>query len=185
MGVDSESMTTRSKSIAAYIVSQDKSKILLVRQKFKNHHAVPADHPTGTYWDLPCGKIETNNFLADMAREVLEETGATITGRMEFAYETSRHQPLEDFIQTTTVMTASVNEDVVLQPQDPDQQILEARWFNMDEAKQILEEHPDMARREPLLEFMSSTDGIISRKWHYQADSNNVLHNVSSLKLAS
>jgi 8-oxo-dGTP pyrophosphatase MutT (NUDIX family) len=164
-------------SIGAIIYNLDGTHILLVEQPFKKHHG----KTNGTYWDTPCGSIEHDeqgNSIPALAREIMEEAGLKMLNATGHAYTVCKHDPKDDFRLNVTMMTVSVDESTAPKPQDPDQHILDAQWFPLDEAKALIALHPDRSRREPLLEYLNAPNGLIPRDWSYEMDENRQLQRV-------
>jgi ADP-ribose pyrophosphatase YjhB (NUDIX family) len=126
----------RTIQIAAGILEKG-DPILLIRQQGKMD-----DRP---YWTLPGGKVEPG----ELTREILEETGLTISGPFQRAYLAMAFR--------AETFTGEPN------PKDPDQVVLEARFFQRNEALRLIDEfQPLRIMKDPIL----LTSGETRRRAH-------------------
>jgi 8-oxo-dGTP diphosphatase len=126
--------------IAAAIV-RDGDTLLLVR------HGAPGEEP---YWSTPGGVLEEGELVTEgLAREVREETGLEIVdpGRVAFVVQIDNRRPLQVHESRgpgggylATVWTFDVARWTgLVQPNDPDGFVREARFLPIEEAVGHLE----------------------------------------------
>jgi 8-oxo-dGTP diphosphatase len=125
--------------VVAALLRRDEE-VLLVSQKG------PDDDRA--YWALPGGVVEPEEALTTaLAREVGEEVGLRVLdpGRLAFLTQTP----------TSITFTFEVAEwDGQLRPADPDDLVMEARFFSVEVAIDKLAELPVSSMREPVVSYL-------------------------------
>jgi 8-oxo-dGTP diphosphatase len=144
------------------------SELLLVRQ----HRPGRAE----AYWELPGGRVEPGEALADaVIRELREETGLVVTnaGNMLF---TIAH---ESATRTLAGFIFEVGRwDGDLAPNDPEALILDARFLPRAEAIAELERIPWRFMSEPTVKYLRG-EIPAGATWHYADRPDGTTHLVS------
>lgn len=124
-------------------------KVLLVQDR---------DYFTGEpLWTLPSGAIEADESRAvAAAREIAEESGCTINPSELEPIATSEVRQDGRRLSYSWNFTATAA-DPHLAPADPDETVDDARWFERDEAAELLTRHRYDPIREPVLRFLAGT----------------------------
>lgn len=111
---------------------------------------VREEYPTwgGAHWNIPSGRVEEHETPDQGAcRELAEETGLLVApAHMVLVATSSVVSPGK--VSRAWTFTVAV-EDPVLDVQDPDGLIQDARWFAIDEALAVLSELPYRPLSEP------------------------------------
>jgi len=146
-------MARREFVVAAAILLDAQGRVLLVGNDWQGHGKVR--------WTLPGGVVERGESTLDaLAREVLEETGLTITHIDELAYAVH----VEDQRRNDRAISFAflAHYDGLLNPRDPDGFIVEARFMPAEEIRSII---PLPPLRDPLLHYLS--DRIAGRFYSF------------------
>ncbi|MCR8645519.1 NUDIX hydrolase [Paenibacillus sp. N1-5-1-14] len=132
----------------ALLLDESSRKVLLVRNGTE----------VSSYWSFPGGKVEGTETLEQaVVREAREETGLIIkieglySVREVFFRELGHHALLFTFYAKIV--------DGELRISDPDNEILEVSWFDIDTANRIMPYIPDHIK--------VPTDGIMSSAHYY------------------
>lgn len=138
-------MARREFVVAAAILLDAKGRVLLVGNDWQGYGNVR--------YTLPGGVVERGeSTLEALSREVKEETGLIITDVHHLAYAVH----VEDRRRNDRAVSFAfhANYDGLLNPRDPDGFIVEARFFPVEEVKDII---PIAPLREPLVAYLSGT----------------------------
>lgn len=151
------------KSVASALVRQDDD-VLLIRHK-------SSFLPDVTFWTLPGGKVELGEtFLRAAVREIYEEAGLKVTEDMaKLAYACEYSNSFDK-----TAWRIEVYEfkefDGEVHPNDPDDEILEARFFDLEEAIELLSQQTWPMVKEPAIAYLRQDAFEMKRLWRYQYD---------------
>lgn len=146
-------MARREFVVAAAILLDPRGRVLLVGNDWQGFGHVR--------YTLPGGVVERGESTLDaLSREVKEETGLNITRIEHLAY--SVH--VEDVRRNDRALSFAfvATYDGLLNPNDPDGFIVEARFFPVDEVEKMI---PIPPIREPLANYLR--DGRAGRFYSY------------------
>ena len=149
------SVARREFVVAAAILLDRQGRVLLVGNDWQGFGNVR--------YTLPGGVVERGESTLDaLSREVKEETGLNITRVAHLAYAVH----VEDMRRNDRAVSfAFVAEyDGLLNPRDPDGFIVEARFFPVEEAEQLI---PIPPLRDPLTNYLR--DGRAGRFYTYSS----------------
>jgi 8-oxo-dGTP diphosphatase len=134
-----------------------KGQLLMVQQQGPQDPA-PA-------WALPGGRVEPGeHLLQTLARELREETGLTlIPASAELLYATEVWDEGDAMHLVAFTFRCAVSTDTPI-PDDPDGLILEARFVPLNQAAQLLHDHPYPPMAEPTQRWLS---GERASFWSY------------------
>ena len=134
-------------------------RIVLVRERH--------DHWGGAFWNIPSGQVETHETPAlGAARELAEETGLVVAPEDLHLVGTSSTATGER--RSLAWNFTTVVDSPALAVDDPDELILEARWFTRDEAIGLLGRLPYRPLAEPVVAYLG--DRATPRAhWRYDA----------------
>lgn len=111
-------------------------------------------------WTLPSGGIEAGESpTVAAARELAEESGCRIDPDRFDLIATSEVRQNGRRLSQSWNFTASTT-DPRLAPADPDEEILDARWFEPARAVELLVTHRYDPIREPALRFLNGDRGL-------------------------
>ncbi len=146
-------MARREFVVAAASLLDRQGRVLLVGNDWQGYGKVR--------WTLPGGMVERGESTLDaLSREVLEETGLSITAIHALAYAVHVEDQRRNDRATSFAFVAEY--DGLLNPRDPDGFIVEARFVPADEVRAIV---PLPPLRDPLVDFL--TDRVAGRFYSY------------------
>ena len=149
--------------VAAAVIRQG-GDVLMVRQ-------ASFDHPGEDYWTFPAGKLEPGeSFLQGVVREVREETGLIVSTPTALVH-TCEYSHEADM---TTCLVAMYEFDAfqgIVEPQDPDHDILEARFMPLADATSRIRALTWRPIREPNLIYLTARAEDRILHWKYAARS--------------
>ncbi|MDF1524162.1 MAG: NUDIX hydrolase [Trueperaceae bacterium] len=146
-------MARREFVVAAAILLDRQGRVLLVGNDWQGYGKVR--------WTLPGGVVERGESTLDaLAREVLEETGLSITSIGALAYAVHVEDQRRNDRAISFAFVAEY--DGLLNPRDPDGFIVEARFVPAEEVRAIV---PLPPLRDPLVDYL--TDGVTGRFYSY------------------
>jgi 8-oxo-dGTP diphosphatase len=131
--------------VAAAILLDSQGRVLLVGNDWQGYGNVR--------YTLPGGMVERGESTLDaLVREVKEETGLIITDVTHLAYAVH----VEDRRRNDRAVSFAFHAhyDGLLNPRDPDGFIVEARFFPVEEVRDII---PIPPLRDPLVAYLSGT----------------------------
>jgi 8-oxo-dGTP diphosphatase len=129
--------------VAAAILLDRQGRVLLVGNDWQGHGKVR--------WTLPGGVVERGESTVDaLSREVLEETGLTITAVQELAYAVHVEDQRRNDRAISCAFLATY--DGLLNPRDPDGFIVAARFVPAEEVRTIV---PLPPLRDPLVNYLT------------------------------
>lgn len=137
----------------AALVKQN-NKVLLVRNKGDTKR-----YPS--FWTFPSGTLEVGETAYEaIYREVKEEAGADVISIDGLAFAGHCISDAEQGLTNFLVFLVSISEKSNLTPMDPDEEIVEAKFFTFEEALTHLEKIPfDMMREPPIYYLKNNTAG--------------------------
>lgn len=131
--------------IVGGIIRED-NKILLVHHK--------PEHGKGSYWALPGGTAEMGeNAINAISREVVEETGLKVKSWNSVAYSAQYLDWVNDWQSVIIVFEGNRFEGEIC-CNDPDDDIIEAKFFDLEAALKLIEDIPFLMMKEPLIEYL-------------------------------
>ena len=146
-------MARREFVVAAAILLDRQGRVLLVGNDWQGYGKVR--------WTLPGGVVERGESTIDaLGREVLEETGLSITRVHGLAYSVHVEDQRRNDRAISFAFVAEY--DGLLNPRDPDGFIVEARFVPAEEVRAIV---PLPPLRDPLVDFL--TDRVPGRFYSY------------------
>ncbi len=137
-------MARREMLVAAAIVRDKSGRVLLVANDWQGQGRVR--------YTIPGGMVEHGETaLQAVRRELLEETGLKVKQIKNLAYAV--HIEDRSRSERAIVFAYEVDWDGLLNPRDPDGLIVEARFYNPEEA---LAKVTSVPMREPLLDYLNT-----------------------------
>lgn len=126
----------------AGVIAVHEDRIVLVREQ--------RDHWGGAYWNIPSGMVESHETpVLGAVRELAEETGLVAAPddlRLVGTSSTTSGEHRSLAWNFRTVISSPI-----IAVDDPDDSILEARWFTRDEAIDLLTRLPYRPLAEPVV----------------------------------
>ena len=148
--------------IAAAIL-RDRDQVLMVRQQY-------IDAPGSYFWTFPAGKLEAGEtFLQGVVREIREETGLTVTAPVGLIHTCEYSHAIEQ-TSCLVAMYEFTEFTGVLGPQDPDNEVLEAKFLPLAEARAHIEALPWRVIREPGLRYFEDREAGPAMHWQFVAE---------------
>lgn len=142
--------------ITAGIVRKD-NEILLVRHN--------SEFGSKDFWTIPGGTANENeSAIESIARELMEEAGLKVKNWNSIAY-TAQHLNYKRNWQSIVIVFESESFEGNIAITDPDGDILEAAFFPIAKAIELLKEIPFPVMREPLINYL--TNGSKNLFWIY------------------
>ncbi len=136
--------------------------LVMVKEKPNNISKAP-------YWVLPAGGVEKNETSLEGAiREAKEETGLDLIGAGKFIYHCDYKNEHKGY-RCSVKMYEFSEFGGELNPQDPDNSIVDARFFHVDEVVAKLETLDWPVVKEPASAYLKDNT-TINTKWSYEAD---------------
>jgi 8-oxo-dGTP diphosphatase len=151
-------MSSRPAIAVAALIRQGED-VLLVQQQ--------APENPGPSWALPGGVVEADESLSEaLSREIREETGLTLHEPGSLLYVTQVDGNDESW---TAFIFDSRSWSGTLQPADPDECILDARFLPVPDAIVKLETMPIRCMQEPIVSYLRGETGS-GALWCYRED---------------
>lgn len=149
--------------VSAFV--SDGDRFLLVKLKPPEVRRTEAEKALEYFWGIPGGKMEAEESLHEaMRREILEETGLTVyeigNPVLTVIYE-SQEEGWRCHVTSFHVMHPQTETT----HQDPDNDVLELKWYDRKEALDLLAQIPWAPMREPMLHYFAH--GTKETPWHY------------------
>lgn len=141
----------------AGVIAVHQDRIVLVRERF--------EHWGGDFWIIPSGMVEWHERPeVGAARELTEETGLiALASDLELVSTSATgcgdHRSLAWNFKTTVR-----NSDFAVD--DPDDSVLEARWFDLDESLTLWRRFPYPPLAEPIIGYLDGSAEVGSH-WVY------------------
>jgi len=133
-------------TISAGLIFNDKNQILLVKH-------IP-EFGSDYYWCLPGGTANKNERILDaLIREIKEGTNIDIRDidKPIYTVKHTNHKRKWD----SDIYTYKIKEwDGDLKINDPDNDIVELKWFEIKQAIDVIKNIPFKVMREPLLDYL-------------------------------
>ncbi len=149
--------------VSAFI--SDGDRFLLVKLKPPEVRRTEAEKALEYFWGIPGGKIEGNESLHEaMRREILEETGLTVFDIGDPVL-TVIYESLEEHWRCHVTSFHVTHPYTETAHQDPDNDVLEIKWYDRDEALALLTQIPWQPMREPMLHYFEH--GTKETPWHF------------------
>ena len=149
-------------TISAGLIFNDKNQILLVKH-------IP-EFGSNYYWCLPGGTADKNEGILDaLIREIKEETNIDICDIDKPIYtvkHTNHKRKWHSDIYTYKIKNWSGD----LEINDPDDDIIELKWFNIEQAIGVIKNLPFRVMGEPLLNYLKEKKP--KEYWLYIEDDN-------------
>ncbi len=140
-------------------VIRDGARLLLVQEQgIDNREAT---------WMLPGGRVAYGESPeVAVSREILEETGLSVTGTPHLVFSVEIDSQLDDLVGRWQALTYACEADGTIEPADPEGLIRTAEWVDVDEALDRLAS-VEWYDAEPLRSFLdgSAPDGT---EWRYR-----------------
>ena len=150
----------KSITAVAAIIKQD-DELLLVKNK--------GDEEYAEFWTFPSGTLETGETAYEgLYREVKEESGAEVSSINGLAFAGHQINEAKNTLVSFLVFDVSVHKTKNLAPQDPDEEIVEAKFFTIDEVLAHLEKIPFDMMREPPLHYFKNNNAGKTPFWIYK-----------------
>ena len=140
-------------------IIRDDSRLLLVQEQ-----GIDNRNPT---WMLPGGRVAYGERPeAALRREVLEETGLTVSGAPNLAFSVEIDSQLADLVGRWQALTYVCEADGAIEPADPEGLIRTAEWVEVADALERLAA-VEWYDAEPLRSFLEG-DAPDGSAWHYR-----------------
>ena len=146
-------------TISAGIARNSLGEILLVEQE--------APYDTKHNWMLPGGQVEKNEDIeTSLRREFLEETGLMLSSVNFLSYTTQIFNPTKQSIFNVNIFEISL-EDGVINPNDPDNEIISAAYLSPSEAIKKLSNNKFSYSKEPPIDAIQNFPNNY-KLWEYR-----------------
>ena len=146
--------------ISSGLIFNDKDQILLVKHK--------PEFESGFYWFVPGGTaLENEQAIDALKREVNEETNIDIGSANELIYtigHTNHKRKWHSDIYVYLIKDWSGD----IKINDPDENIVELKWFDKEEAANVINDIPFKVMKEPLITYLKGEK--TKRHWLYIED---------------
>ena len=149
-------------TISAGLIFNDKNQILLVKHT--------PEFESDYYWCLPGGTANKNEDILDtLIREVKEETNINIydTDKPVYTVKHTNHKR-KWHSDIYTYKIKDWNGDLKIN--DPDNDIVELKWFDTKQAIDVIKSLPFKVMRDPLLNYLKEKK--LKEYWVYTEDIN-------------
>lgn len=150
-------------TLVAVALIWHEDKILLVRNKGCDRYP--------SFWGFPGGMAEEGETAHDaLRREVFEEVGATVDEIKKLAYvgqyisTASDKDPHNIFL----AFECSVTPQESFKPEDPDGEIVEAKFFSLEEAVTHAKNIPFKLVKEPAMDYLINYSRGETPYWSFQ-----------------
>ncbi len=133
-------------TISAGIARNSKNEILLVEQKARDC----------SNWLLPGGSVDDNEDIEEgLRREFMEETGLVLTSIKALSYTSQVFDPVRSKIFNINVFEV-VLKDGKIEPSDPDNEIIQAKYLPKDEAIKLLNNNKYSYAKHPAIDAIEN-----------------------------
>lgn len=146
--------------ISSGLIFNDKNQILLVKHT--------PEFEASYYWYIPGGTaLKSEQPVDALKREVNEETSICMGDDNKLVYtvgHTNHKRKWHSDIYVYEIKSWSGS----IKINDPDEDIVELRWFSREDAANIIENIPFKVMREPLVSYLRG--GKTEKHWSYIED---------------
>ncbi|MDH4329960.1 MAG: NUDIX hydrolase [Candidatus Moranbacteria bacterium] len=155
-------MTIKKYIISAGLIFNKKNQILLVKHT--------PEFGSDYYWTVPGGSANENeDKITALLREVKEETGVDICKISKLVYKVKHINYKREWDHDIyTYKIDNWKGDLVIN--DPDNDTVDLKWFDIDKAINVLKKNPFRVIKEPLIDYLIGKERI--KNWDYLEDKN-------------